>query len=68
MGVLLSHNASYLDRLHTWERQHGDILIMQHFDPWRILSYEVTTGKKRILFSLILVVSFGQETFGRGGL
>ena len=57
MDVLLPHNVSYLDSLHIWERQLGDTLMMQHPDPWRILSYEVSTGEERILFSLILAVS-----------
>ena len=53
----LSHNVSYLDSLHTWEGQLGDIFMMQHLDLWRISSYEVATREKRILFSLILSVS-----------
>ena len=54
MDVSLSHNVSYLDSLHTWEGQLGDILMMQHLNPWRIFSYEVATGEKRMLFSHIL--------------
>ena len=62
MDVSLSHNFSYLgcspiDDLHTWEGQLGDILMMKHLDPWRISSYEVATGEKRMMFSPILVVS-----------
>ena len=57
MDEPLSHNASYLDSLHTWESQLGYISMMQHLDPWRISSYEVSTGEKRMLFSSILVVA-----------
>ena len=34
----LSHNASYLDSIHTWEGQLGDVLMNQHLDPWIISS------------------------------
>ena len=73
MDVSLSHHVSYLgcspmDGLHTWEEQHGDILMIQNLDPWRIASYEVATWEERILFSLIPAVAWGQATFGRGGL
>ena len=73
MDVSLSHNISYLgcspiDGLHTWEGQLGDILKIQHLVPWRISSYEVAIGEKRLLFSPILAVAWGQATFGRGGL
>ena len=42
------HDDSYLGctpkaSLHTWEAQLGDILMRQHLDPWRILSYEDAT-------------------------
>ena len=57
MDVLLSHNVSYLDSLHTWDGKHGDILMMQHLDLWRISSYEVVLGEKRVLFSPILAVA-----------
>ena len=33
MDVLLTLNVNYLDSLHTWERQLGDILMMHHLDP-----------------------------------
>ena len=32
--------------LHTWEGQLGDVLMRQHLDPWRILSYEDDTGEE----------------------
>ena len=48
IDILPSHNDSYLGSspkasLFTWEGKLGDILMMQHLDPWRILSYEVAT-------------------------
>ena len=53
----MSHNASYLDSLHTWEGQLGDMLMMQRLDLWRLSSFELATGEKRMLFSPILAVS-----------
>ena len=43
------HDDSYLGctpkaSLHTWEGHLGDILMRQHLDPRRILSYEDATG------------------------
>ena len=56
MYFLLLHDDSYLGcspkaSLHTWEGKLGDILMRQHLDPWRILSYEVTIGENRMFFS-----------------
>lgn len=53
----LSHNASHLDSLHTWEGKLGDMLMLQHLDLWMLSYYEVDIGEKRILFSLILTVA-----------
>ena len=49
MGVLLLHDDRYLGwppkaNLHTWEGKFGDVLIRKHLVPWRILSYEDSTG------------------------
>ena len=49
MDTLLLHDDSYLGcspkaSLHTWEGQLGDVLMKQHLDPWRILSYEDAIG------------------------
>ena len=49
MDVL--HDDSYLgctpkSSLHAWGGQLGDILMRQNIDPWRILSYEDSTGEE----------------------
>ena len=51
MDFLLLHDDSYLGctpkaSLHTWEGQLGDVLMRQHLDPWRILSYEDAIGEE----------------------
>ena len=48
-------NVSYLNGLDTWEEQLGDILMMQHLDPWETSSYDGATWEERILFTPVLV-------------
>ena len=51
IDFFLIHDANYLGcspkaSLHTWEGQLGDVLMRQHLDPWRILSYEDAIGEE----------------------
>ena len=51
MDILHLHDDSYLGcspkaSLHTWEGKLGDVLMRQHLDIWRILSYEDATGEE----------------------
>ena len=42
----LSHNASYLDSLHTWEGKLGDMLMIQHLDLWRLHLMRLLQGRR----------------------